>query len=374
MGRRLAGAWCVAIAAAGGCAMEPEVVDGGDLVTRGAASVARRGCPACHDPGDNSLSGQTVPIEGTASYGANLTPDEETGLGGWSDAQIVTALRSGLDDEWVPLCPPMPRFPVGDDEAQAIVAFLRSLPPVHKAIPASSCAPDVMDEPDDAGVMPGPTDDAGMIAADDGSLPVPDAALAVPDAAMAVDAGAFTDGDSLADAGVVSDLWAPADITWIDSGSCVPRINEVQTAGKGGASDEFVEIVNPCCAPIDLAGWHLVYRSSAGIKDVTLAPLAGLLAPGAFLVCGGHDYSGPAAIRFGDGLAADGGGLGLRDGADSLLDSMAWGKATNAFLRGNAAPAPPAGQSIGRSPDGNDSGDNAVDFALEVPTPGCSNP
>jgi hypothetical protein len=346
--------------------MEPSLVDGGDLVARGRDSMMRRGCPACHDPGDNSLSGRTVPIEGTASYGANLTPDEETGLGGWSDAQIVTALRTGLDDEWVPLCPPMPRFPVGDEEATAIVAFLRSLPPVHKAIPASTCAPDVMTDPDDGGTILGDPGDAAVVGSIDASSPPLDASVAI-DAAM------DTDATLVADAGAPPDSSAPPDLTWIDSGSCVPRLNEVQTAGKGGASDEFVEIVNPCWIPIVLAGWHLVYRSSSGTKDVTLAPLAGQLAPGEFMVCGGHDFPGPAAVRFGDGLAADGGGLGLRDGAGTLLDSLAWGKATNAFLRGHAAPAPPSSQSIGRSPDGSDSGDNFTDFAVRNPTPGCAN-
>jgi hypothetical protein len=106
---------------------------------RGAALVRASGCPTCHDPGDQSLSGQTSPRPGTMSYAANLTPDHETGIGDWSDEDIVRAVRTGIDDEGRMLCPPMPHFSFTDAEAADLVAFLRSLRPVSHAIPGSDC-------------------------------------------------------------------------------------------------------------------------------------------------------------------------------------------------------------------------------------------
>lgn len=108
----------------------------------GQAYVASRGCPTCHqslEPADGVLSGQTRAIAGTAVFGRNLTPDRTTGIV-WNDGQLGNALRYGIDDQGFNLCPTMPRTPdISDDEVHAINVYLRSLPPVHHAIPTSSC-------------------------------------------------------------------------------------------------------------------------------------------------------------------------------------------------------------------------------------------
>jgi hypothetical protein len=120
------------------------LLDGGHLATTGAAFVAQRGCPTCHQPSDHAgtLAGQLTPVAGTQAYGANLTPDPATGLGDWADIAIVRAIRFGVDDTGNALCPSMPRYAdMGDVEADAILAYLHSLPPVVRAIPASSCPP-----------------------------------------------------------------------------------------------------------------------------------------------------------------------------------------------------------------------------------------
>ena len=65
-----------------------------------------------------------------------------TGIGGWADEQIIRAFRYGIDTDNAELCPAMPRYPtIGDVEARAIVAYLRSLPAVERAIPDSMCPP-----------------------------------------------------------------------------------------------------------------------------------------------------------------------------------------------------------------------------------------
>lgn len=127
-------------------------LDGGDLVVVGATFVQQRGCPMCHY-GAGTLGGAAAPVPGTMAFAGNLTPDRATGLGGWADVQIVRALRYGVDNREAELCPSMPRYPqIGDVEANAIVAYLRALPPVTRAIPPSMCPP----------VKPTPTPDMAM--------------------------------------------------------------------------------------------------------------------------------------------------------------------------------------------------------------------
>ncbi len=192
-----------------------------------------------------------------------------------------------------------------------------------------------------------------------------------------------TPADSgLADAGVPApDLATPpaADLGTapVDLGppvTCTPSVNEVQTAGAGGASDEFVELYNPCADAVALTGYALVYRSAAGTSDTLLARLDGqTLAPGAHLVVGNHGYTGTAALKYGPSLASNGGGVGLRDAAGTLVDGAAWGTATNVFVQGHAAPAPASGKSVARVPDGSHAhADQTLDFAVGLPTPGAS--
>ena len=103
--------------------------------------MQRLGCASCHASPGGSLAGQSEPRPGTSAFGSNLTPDDATGLGAWSDDAIVGAMRDGVDDEGAPLCPTMPRFVLSDADARAIVAYLRSLPAETNEVPESTCGP-----------------------------------------------------------------------------------------------------------------------------------------------------------------------------------------------------------------------------------------
>ena len=162
----------------------------------------------------------------------------------------------------------------------------------------------------------------------------------------------------------------------------VLRVNEVATGTLASAADEFVEISNTGTAAADISGWKLVYRSAAATSDVVLAtvPAATTLAAGGFYLFGGASYTGPpvADAPFSVGLAATGGGVGLRDGNGVLIDSVGWGATTNALIEGTVAQAPPTtaapGSSIQRLPNGADTGNNATDFKVTgTPSPRASN-
>jgi len=104
------------------------------------AALARDRCARCHDPsGTGSYSGRMTPVEGMA-YPANLTPDEDTGIGTWSDDDIRSAILTGIDDEMMTLCPVMPLFSdLSDEQVTSLIGFLRQLPAVSADIPPSMC-------------------------------------------------------------------------------------------------------------------------------------------------------------------------------------------------------------------------------------------
>lgn len=103
----------------------------------GAAIVAREGCARCHqDDAARPLAGRSS----APPYGPNLTPDADTGLGGWSDEQILAAIRAGTDDGGHELCAVMPRFSaLSDDDARALVRYLRGLVAVAREVPETEC-------------------------------------------------------------------------------------------------------------------------------------------------------------------------------------------------------------------------------------------
>lgn len=161
------------------------------------------------------------------------------------------------------------------------------------------------------------------------------------------------------------------------------RVNEVMTGMTGAAAHEFVELVNAGSEPVDVGGYRVVYRSAAGTSDTLLAtlPAGTILTPGGHYLLGGGAYTGPVAAdqSFATGLAATAGGIGVRNADGTLLDSVGYGAtAANGFVEGRPAAAPPTtgspGSSVGRMPDGADTNDNALDFAVTgTPTPRGAN-
>jgi len=68
-------------------------------------------------------------------YSTNITPDPETGVGKWTDEQIITAIRSGRRPNGERLIPahPYPTFNgMAQEDLSALVLYLRSVPPVRR--------------------------------------------------------------------------------------------------------------------------------------------------------------------------------------------------------------------------------------------------
>jgi mono/diheme cytochrome c family protein len=124
-----------------------------EAIERGRYLVTHvNGCVACHSQIDDTRPGD-VYVPGRLGSGRdfgemegapfrlrakNLTPDKETGLGAWTDGEILRAVREGVSRDGRPLFPQMPygtfRETMSDDDALAVVAYLRTLAPIKNDV------------------------------------------------------------------------------------------------------------------------------------------------------------------------------------------------------------------------------------------------
>ncbi len=106
-------------------------------------------CGNCHTPKgpngplpDKKLAGGDIikHADFTAAT-ANITPDPETGIGKWTDDQIFLAIREGRRPDSSLIGPAMPSRSyrnLTDEDVNAIVAYLRKVPPVYNPITVKS--------------------------------------------------------------------------------------------------------------------------------------------------------------------------------------------------------------------------------------------
>jgi mono/diheme cytochrome c family protein len=143
-------AWAGAVLAATSALVLSSTAFAADAALERGAYLARiMDCGGCHTTG--ALRGQPDPALYLAGadvgfevpglgifYPPNLTGDVETGLGGWSAAEIVAAVRTGVRPDGRTLAPIMPYHAYGmltDDDAGALAAYLKSLAPIRNKAP-----------------------------------------------------------------------------------------------------------------------------------------------------------------------------------------------------------------------------------------------
>ena len=128
-----------------------------EQVARGQYLVALLGCGSCHTNGalvgspnmQQLLAGSDTGIAWSnplvdrnpgVVYPANLTPDIETGTGSWSTPEIIAMIQTGVSKHSGQTLPVMP-WPsyanIHAEDATAIAAYLKSLPPVRHQVPAN---------------------------------------------------------------------------------------------------------------------------------------------------------------------------------------------------------------------------------------------
>jgi mono/diheme cytochrome c family protein len=109
----------------------------GENVARGAYLVHAGNCMACHTErgGIPFSGGRAIETPFGTVYASNLTPDDATGIGSWSADYFWRALHNGRSRDGRLLYPafPYPNYTiVTRADADAIYAYLRSLPPVSR--------------------------------------------------------------------------------------------------------------------------------------------------------------------------------------------------------------------------------------------------
>lgn len=120
-------------------------------ISNGEYVVGFAHCSGCHSPltdqhpGDPAfLSGNTFHFGPNDIHIPNLTSDPETGLGNWTDEEIELSLREGTGPDGTKLHPLMSygwlKYTNADD-MRDMIAFLRSVPAVSKAIPKNTSIP-----------------------------------------------------------------------------------------------------------------------------------------------------------------------------------------------------------------------------------------
>jgi mono/diheme cytochrome c family protein len=146
--RQTVTSWVILASTTLGCVTEQTA--NRDRISRGsylANGIAR--CFSCHSPLD--AGDPAVPIPATLGSGdvldekapinaPNITPDPETGLGPWTDQEIVRAIRDGIGRDGRELLEhPANYYSVmTDEDATAIVSYLRSLRPIRRALAPSA--------------------------------------------------------------------------------------------------------------------------------------------------------------------------------------------------------------------------------------------
>jgi mono/diheme cytochrome c family protein len=116
---------------------EVELLAGTGDVQRGEYLVHAAGCISCHISPSNppALSGGEVLISPFGNFTVpNITPDPRTGIGGWSESQLVRAVTQGLSPEgsnYFPAFPYRAYAGMRDQDAQDIAAWLLTQPPVE---------------------------------------------------------------------------------------------------------------------------------------------------------------------------------------------------------------------------------------------------
>jgi len=112
-----------------------------DQLARGKYVFGATGGCGCHTEPKGVLNAGGRKYDGPFGtvYSSNITPDPKAGIGSWTDAQIITAIRLGRRPNGERILPvhPFTSFNgMAEDDLAALVKFLRSVPPASKPTPA----------------------------------------------------------------------------------------------------------------------------------------------------------------------------------------------------------------------------------------------
>ncbi len=111
-----------------------------DRVKRGQYIFALAGGCACHTMPEKTphAGGRKFPVPLGTAYSTNITQDKETGLGNWSDEEILNAMVKGIrpnGQRVLPLMPYEAYSGMAEEDLRALIAYMKTLKPVRKKSP-----------------------------------------------------------------------------------------------------------------------------------------------------------------------------------------------------------------------------------------------
>src|SRR5260370_34720566 len=123
----------------------PEELKSASLEERGEYLTRAADCAACHTAkgGIPFAGGRAFVLPFGTLYSTNITPDAETGIGNYTDANFLDAVHKGIGRGNTKLYPAMPYASytyMSDADALAIKAYLLTLKPVHAPVPQNTLA------------------------------------------------------------------------------------------------------------------------------------------------------------------------------------------------------------------------------------------
>ena len=117
----------------------PPATAAADEVERGRYLLQAAGCAGCHTDrdhdGETLAGGRALATPFGTFYSPNITPDPETGIGRWTDAQFLRALKGGISPNgrlYYPAFPYTSYAGMTRKDVLAIKAYLFSLDPVRR--------------------------------------------------------------------------------------------------------------------------------------------------------------------------------------------------------------------------------------------------
>ena len=125
----------------------PASLKDASLIDRGRYLIRAADCEACHTAigGQPFAGGRAFVLPFGTIYSTNITPDKDTGIGQYTDADFLAAVHRGVRRDGAPLYPAMPFASytyLTDADALAIKAYLFSLEPINApAIPNTFAFP-----------------------------------------------------------------------------------------------------------------------------------------------------------------------------------------------------------------------------------------
>lgn len=166
-------------------------------------------------------------------------------------------------------------------------------------------------------------------------------------------------------------------------------ISEIQISGSTDANDEFVELYNPTDSAVDLSGWRLTRKNSAGTQSNIVSSMSGNIPARGYFLVAHPDYDGSVNPDLeysatSSGIVANGSVLLYSDAGVTVVDKVGMGTATD--FEASTAAVPDDDQSIERkansssttdsmsteadmnSGNGEDSNNNLNDFILRTLT------